>query len=212
MILNNLLKELKKRLRRKRRRWLVLAFWILVVIASLSSIVKWNGNPDIAVFNPDGIIERDLMEQIVKQTEDRPVAMVKQYICGEEAEQLGMMNPQAILRLREEHPEAQITLDEFGVVVFTQFVNDLSARCKDNAYFGVDAAGNLTLFEGLPEENHVIRTFFQLNVQYLESKVETVQQLVQGIPVSDLSEYFSVLSTFSDYAIDDTEKAMKLQP
>lgn len=231
MVLYNILKELKKRLRRKRRRWLILGFWIIFVVVSLSSISKLSGyrglifqkinspyhwTEDRQAFTQNMVSEPiephdEIIERIKNETTKRPVVMVTQYICGEESKQMGNLDSKSILKIHEDHPQAHITIDEDGMVVFTKLVNDLSPQCKDNAYFGVDASGNLTLFEGPPEENNVIRTFFQLNVRYLESRLETVQQLVQGIRVTDLSEYFSVLSTFSDFAVDETEKVMRQQ-
>lgn len=82
---------------------------------------------------------------------------------------------------------------------------------KENTYFGLDDQGILSLFEGLPSEKKVIRSFFQLDVEYLESSLprDMVDQLYEGIEVTDYAEYNSVLSTFSDYAIDISEEVMK---
>src|SRR5690606_28399011 len=99
-------------------------------------------------------------------------------------------------------------------VVFTEYIDDLSADCKQNAYVGIDASGSLTLFEGKPREAKAMKTFFQLDVEHLESALpaEVVQQLHEGIRITDVADYNSVLSTFSDYAIDETEKVMKPEP
>jgi forespore regulator of the sigma-K checkpoint len=80
--------------------------------------------------------------------------------------------------------------------------DDLSPHCRENAYFGMDKNGNLSLFEGIPEQEKVIRTFFQLDVQHMKSSLpgDAVNQLYSGIRVSDMEDYNSVLSTFSEYA------------
>lgn len=82
---------------------------------------------------------------------------------------------------------------------------------SENTYFGLDENGILSLFEGLPSEKKVIRSFFQLNVEHLESSLprDMVNQLYEGIKVTDYAEYNSVLSTFSDYAVDISEEVLK---
>ncbi|OUM96071.1 MAG: hypothetical protein A9Z00_06930 [Thermobacillus sp. ZCTH02-B1] len=71
-----------------------------------------------------------------------------------------------------------------------------------NAVFGIDADGRLSLFDGPPERGKVLRTFYQLNVRYMESCLprERLDALVRGIRVSDPDEYYSVLSAYSEYA------------
>jgi hypothetical protein len=85
---------------------------------------------------------------------------------------------------------------------------------EEDAYFGLDENGNLSLFDGLPENKKVIRSFFQLNIEHLESSLprETVNQLYQGIQITDFAEYNSVLSTFSDFALDISDEVMKPNP
>lgn len=80
-----------------------------------------------------------------------------------------------------------------------------------NVYFGISENKSLSLFEGPPSDKKVIRSFFQLDIEYLESSIprEMLDQLYQGIQVSDFAEYNSVLSTFSDYAIDISDEVMK---
>lgn len=226
----SLLKELKKRLRRKRR-WLLLGAWFLLFgLFGAAAAVGWQMQPsaspadkpdrleDHAAFSRNVADEpvdpqEEILARIQNEKGKRPVVMEKNYVCGEESQQLGELDSAAIMRIHEEHPQALIAIADDGTVTFTEMVNDLSPQCKDNAFFGIDADGNLTLFDGLPQEDHVIKTFFQLNIRYLESSLprETVEQLHKGIRVTDLAEYHSVLSTFSDYAVDETEKVMNPQ-
>ena len=81
-------------------------------------------------------------------------------------------------------------------------IHDLSPACKESAVFGIDADGRLSLFDGPPDGGNVLRSFYQLNIRYMESSLpkERFDALVRGIRVSDLDEYNSVLSSFSEYA------------
>lgn len=227
MTISNLWKQLKKRLR-LRKRWLALGTLLLLLGAAAAvwgvqsgrdasgsgltggqedkDYMRAMGRSLIAGI-PDDARTTEVLEKIKTSGTGREVFVEKRYVCGEEIERLGMMEPDSIVKLKREHPEWSIDLNESGSVRFTQSVEDLSPKCKDNAYFGLDKNGNLSLFEGLPEQERVIRTFFQLNVEHLKSSLpeDTVNQLYTGIRISDLADYNSVLSTFSEYAVGAVE-------
>ena len=82
-------------------------------------------------------------------------------------------------------------------------IDSLSPAYRDSAVFGIDAQGRLSLFDGPPERGKVIRTFYQLNVRYMESVLpkERLDALSRGIRVTDRDEYNSVLSAYSEYAV-----------
>nr|WP_240903698.1 BofC C-terminal domain-containing protein [Chengkuizengella sediminis] len=127
------------------------------------------------------------------------------YVCGEEVESLGSLNSQEILELYQNNPQYTFEFTEEGSIVFSESIEDLSPKCKESAYFGVSEDGKLTLFDGLPIHDNVLRTFFQLNIEHLESSlpVGTVQQLVEGIRIKDFEDYNSILSTFSEFTAVD---------
>ncbi|MNI90437.1 hypothetical protein D3C73_1479580 [compost metagenome] len=60
----------------------------------------------------------------------------------------------------------------------------------------------------------MIRTFFQLDVQHMKSSLpgDAVNQLYSGIRISDLADYNSVLSTFSEYAARHAAPAANSEP
>jgi len=204
-------KRLKKRFR-VHRRWLALG--MLALAAGLAWIyatsegkgTSWNGKT-MSVFSAGAKLPASPAEL----EREAAVTVRRLYVCGEEAEPLGVLPPDRVAALASAHPEWEFAAAEDGTVVFTEHVDDLSAACKKNAYIGVDAAGSLTLYEGPPREAKAVKTFFQLNVEHLESALpdDVVTQLREGIRITDLADYNSVLSTFSDFAIDETEKVMK---
>jgi forespore regulator of the sigma-K checkpoint len=220
-------KQLKKRLR-TRRRWLALGIFVLA--AAVAGVAAAAGSvPDKAqsrgggtaqsalapiVRDGDAKKQADALEAIKRDGMEREVVLLKSYVCGEERQKLGRLKPIEIQNMHAGHPDWKVRLAEDGSVVFTRSIEDLSPACKETAFFGIDENGNLTLFDGVPGKDNVIRTFFQLNIRHLESSLprDTVNQLYSGIRVSDLAEYNSVLSTFSDYAVEETQKAMKAQP
>lgn len=146
-----------------------------------------------------------------KENRTRIVHFTKIYTCGEESSVLGIMTPQEITALIKQHPSWEGRLGAGGDVWIDERVTGLSDICKDNGYIGVDKDGNLTLFEGPPKKEKVIRTFFQMDVEMMESALpaDVIKQLQQGIRIQDVEEYNSVLSTFSDFAIEPSERVMQ---
>ena len=188
-----------------------------VLLFAIGGYIGYNAiSPDeasdpfaLSVFNHRGIDEHPRTPS--ELTKDAIVTLQRKFVCGSEEETLGVMNPEEITSLAAANPDWEFAFTEEQTVVFTEYVDDLSESCKLNSYFGLDKQGNLTLFEGPPKEERVVRTFFQLDIEHLESALPTtvVKQLREGIRVTDIAEYNSVLSTFSDYAIEETEKVMK---
>lgn len=219
MTFSNLFKQLKRRLR-MRKRWLTLGAYLLLA-GGMGAALLADGDTaqkdtmSRAVWSQSALApELPTQESTAKALETirsmngkREVFLHTQFVCGEEIRQMGAMTSEEILSLGKEHPEARISLDETGRVRMVETVEDLGPRCKENAYFGLDRNGNLTLFEGIPEQDRVIRTFFQLDVQHMKSSLPTdaINQLYSGIRVSDLADYNSVLSTFSEYASEQAE-------
>ncbi|MFV9510901.1 BofC C-terminal domain-containing protein [Tepidibacillus sp. LV47] len=85
-------------------------------------------------------------------------------------------------------------------IILKRNLKELSPDCK-GAYFGLSPDGHLILYKGDAKNKQVIETFFQIDIESLETGLpkEPVRQLQEGIPVHNLAEYNSVLSTFSEF-------------
>jgi len=206
-------KRIKRQIRMKRR---LLSLGTVLLLAIGGYVGYGVISPDeasdkfaLSVFNHRGIDEHPQTPSEI--TKDAIVTLQRKFVCGSEEEMLGIMTPEQITSLAAANPDWEFTFTEEQSVMFTEHVDDLSESCKLNSYFGLDKLGNLTLYDGPPKEERVVRTFFQLDIEHLESALPAtvVKQLREGIRVTDIAEYNSVLSTFSDYAVDETEKVMK---
>lgn len=197
MRMSNWMKKIKKQLRSRKRSISLAAFLLLLG-------VSWSGGGVWAepAYSEPGPVGTKALEEIARDDLARQAVLRRIYVCGEETVVLGSLTRRELLEYAARHPAYVPALQPDGTAVFTETVQDLSPDCKLNAFFGIDADGNLSLFSGLPEEKRVIRTFFQLNVEDVLSSLprEAWDQLHSGIPVRDLEEYNSVLSTFSDFA------------
>lgn len=208
----SLWKHLRKHLRRRRgSSWMlgaILAFMTSLLLAAWSTPVL--AAESVEKSTPEAS-HSSIITLLKEHKGPLTVTLHREYICGEETRPLGRMDAAQIIRLLMSHPEWKAVLAPDGeTVLLEQQIDDFSDECRSNAYIGIDKQGNLTLFDGLPKKEKVVRTFFQLDVQYMESSLpqEKVDQLAQGIKISDVDEYNSVLSTFSDFALQEHERVM----
>jgi forespore regulator of the sigma-K checkpoint len=227
-----ILKEWKKSLKRKRRHiWslgAVVGFFLLATLAGswLAHRVITKGLPSIllpadaapvwmdnlSTENNPGSSKRDKTLHALQRRQDQvELVLHRTYLCGEETRQLGMHSTSEVADLLKSHREWGAAFDSAGRVMMEQTVDDLSPQCRKTAYIGMDKDGNLSLYEGLPRRDKVIRTFFQLDVAMLESRLsdDHVQELERGIRVTDKDEYNSVLSTFNNFAISRSQGGLQ---
>jgi forespore regulator of the sigma-K checkpoint len=204
----NLIKQLKKQLKSGKRR-LTLGLVLLMLGGAYIGMDRMKTFSSLEAMVAPESKQQQVLDQIKKSGNAHRVFAQKVYVCGQELAEIGKLSSDQIAKYYQEHPQDQVRLSTDGQVYFVEQVEDLSAACKQNAFFGLDKNGSLSLFEGPPNEEKIIRTFFQLNIEHLKTSLPqgTFNQLKQGIPISDLAEYNSVLSTFSDYAVEVTGRS-----
>jgi forespore regulator of the sigma-K checkpoint len=201
----NLIKQLKKQLKSGKRR-LTLGLVLLMLGAAYIGMESLKTSKSLEAMTAPETKQQQVLDRINKNGNAHRVFAQKVYVCGQELAEIGKLSPEQIAQYYKEHPQDQVKLTSEGQVYFVEEVEDISAACRHNAFFGLDKNGSLSLFEGLPADERIIRTFFQLNVEHLKTSLPqgTFNQLKHGIPITDLAEYNSVLSTFSDYAVEVT--------
>jgi forespore regulator of the sigma-K checkpoint len=219
-----ILKELKKSLKRKRRiAWtlgagvalFLLSAWVGVWFAqrvitqrlSEPQVLSVEASVSLAVDNPatDDIQDLSMRDQTLHALSrwNGPIEIVlhRTYLCGEETRLLGRHPTSVAAELLRSHRDWGAGFDSRGVLVMEQAIDDLSPHCRRTAYIAMDKTGLLSLYDGLPQRDKVIRTFFQLDVERLETQIspDRMHELSNGIRISDKEEYDSVLSSFTDY-------------
>lgn len=154
---------------------------------------------------------QQVMKQLVQGESMYEVIHRVQYVCGEQEISLGKKLAGEIIQLILDSPEWEAALNGGHRVVLTEVRHEMLDTCRENAYISVDVDGNLVLYEGKPKTERAVRTFFQLDVKSMESSLppQVLKQLRDGIKISDIEEYNSVISTFSDYAVEYTSRVMK---
>ncbi|XID93625.1 BofC C-terminal domain-containing protein [Paenibacillaceae bacterium WGS1546] len=214
-------KEIKKSLKRKRRHAWSLGIGVGVFLAASltgvwmahrivagspeQAIASENSAPvwmDARIPGPDAPPREQTLLALRGRSGEVELVLHRTYLCGEEVRKLGRHSTAKAAELLQAHREWEATLDMAGNVRLEETIDDLSPLCRKTAYMGLDKDGNLSLFDGPPWKEKVIRTFFQLDVDMLESRwsEDKVRQLADGIRVSDGGEYHSVLSSLNEFA------------
>lgn len=219
MIASRLKKQIQKQWRRWKRKSLSLG------ISSLVVAMIWMGmylpgrvqsllstKPPVAIetlqyyqqseASDESVDNSEFWKALNRLKQKNEVTVRQIYICGEEEQALGKLSQDEIYNLMNEHPTWKGEFAGTGQILFEETISDLSPTCKQQAYMSLDKEGNLSLFDGPPREEKVLKTFFQLDINSMESSLPdgAVKHLYDGIRIQDIDEYNSVISTFSDYA------------
>lgn len=199
------MKQLKRRFRLRRLLFPISMVLLgLLVITNLSTPADNDENMESPVYAP--VADPNGPQSIDLSKDHREYTVLKKlrYVCGEETKELGVMSGKAIDQLLDGQEQLELTWGSDGQAILYESIDDLSPACKGNVYFSMDNQGNLTLFDGEPEAGKVLQTFFQIDIQYLESSLprDAVQSLYDGIQIHDYASYNSVLSTYASYAVE----------
>lgn len=83
-------------------------------------------------------------------------------------------------------------------IIIRKKIDDISPLLKTNGYFGISGDGTLSIFNGKPETNDVIQSFFQIDIKKLESHKH--DELMEGIRIQTKNQYLEVLETLENYS------------
>jgi forespore regulator of the sigma-K checkpoint len=224
----SLWKQLKRKLRRNGRPVLTLGSMLAFVLcssfaglepATAAGSIQYEINPGEAQGSFSGPMQKagqlqKLERAVIAVKQPLIVRIHRTYLCGEEYRSLGLLPIDRALKAAKRpavsFARLNISPSATPSLILEERVSDLSEACKQRAVFGLDAADRLTLYDGPPKKDKVVRTFFQLDVNFMESSLpeEEIKRLTNGIRIEDKATYYSVLSSFSDYALDVSRETM----
>lgn len=192
------IKRLRRRLRRQRSALLLASIAIVVLLITTSFIVKEDSyeNSDNAVRFEDA--------RAVSAAPKWQVTIQQHYFVGPITEEKLELTSTELQQWLAEHPDVEKVAEEGDQMVFRQMIVDLSPIIKDQGYFALDEQGVLHLYQGETKEENIIQTFFQVDIERLETSlpVEEYMLLRQGIHITSIAEYNQVLATYAEFAIE----------
>jgi forespore regulator of the sigma-K checkpoint len=186
-----------KRLRLIKSTWLVLAGVVLLGSFFWISDMLHEGNRTG---------QAEAVEAVKAIFRPSELVLARSYLCGVKDEEHVRVGNDSMEHVLAKYKGWEIVDSAQGKLILLKREHDIAPACKENGYFGLSADGVLTLFNGVPGEQKVIQTFYQINTAKMEASLpkEEVQLLKNGIRIRDLSEYNSVLSTFSEFQTEET--------
>ncbi len=140
-------------------------------------------------------------EALEVSAESYELVLARTYLCGMKDEEHKPVSRDKLAQTLTHYNGWEIISSDASKLILHKRENDIAPSCKANGYFGLSGDGVLTLFNGLPAEQDVVQTFYQINTAKMEASLpkEEVESLKKGIRVRDLAEYNSVLSTYEEF-------------
>ncbi|WP_156111428.1 BofC C-terminal domain-containing protein [Pontibacillus halophilus] len=127
------------------------------------------------------------------------VVLQRVYLDGQVTEERIVETIQAMEDFWALYEEWQVVDQTEGKVIFQKAIDDISDDLKERGYFGLNEKGELVLFDGRPQDNEVIKSFYQIDVGELESVQH--EELLDGIKVNTKDRYMSLLRQFEQAAV-----------
>jgi forespore regulator of the sigma-K checkpoint len=121
------------------------------------------------------------------------------YLDGEVSEEIKEETIWSMEDFWSEYASWQLIDQDEEQVIFQKKIDDISPLLKANGYFGLTKNGILTIFNGKPESDQVIQSFFQIDVNKLESRQH--EKLKKGIPIQSKDNYVEVLEVFKSFSM-----------
>lgn len=121
------------------------------------------------------------------------------YLDGEVSEEIFTEKVSSLEAFLEEHHDWQLINRDNEQIVLQKSVQDISPLLKINGYFGVSKEGILQTFEGVPQMDHVIHSFFQIDMKKLKSYKR--DQLERGIRVESKERFVEVMEEMKRHTV-----------
>lgn len=164
------------------------------MILSIFSLFLLLLNQPLRVGATDGNVEKDDEKQVF-------IFLRQAYLDGETSETVISIRPSDcqpyIMKYINDGWELKGIIGDR--IILEKRVNDISPLLKSNGFFGITEDGTLSIFDGRPDENKVIHSFFQIDVQKLETKRQ--MELQEGIRIRTKDTYIQVIQAFQPYSI-----------
>ncbi|WP_026558622.1 BofC C-terminal domain-containing protein [Bacillus sp. J37] len=126
------------------------------------------------------------------------VVLQRKYLDGEISEEIILEKATSIGEIVEKYSDWILLDHKKESVVFQSKVDDISPLLKTNGYFGITGDGIFSIFNGRPGSNDIIQSFFQLDVEKLESHKH--DELMEGIRIESKDQYLEVLKIYETYS------------
>ncbi|WP_226526339.1 BofC C-terminal domain-containing protein [Metabacillus niabensis] len=126
------------------------------------------------------------------------VVLQRKYLDGEISEEVIQEKVTSLREIVEMYSDWQLLDHNRESIVFQREIDDISPLLKANGYFGITGEGIFSIFNGRPGSNDIIQSFFQIDVEKLESHKH--DELMEGIRIESKDQYLEVLKIYETYS------------
>jgi forespore regulator of the sigma-K checkpoint len=126
------------------------------------------------------------------------VVLQRAYLDGELSEEVVNEEVFSMDAFWKTYQDWQLIDQNEDRIVIKKQIDDISPLLKTNGYFGITGDGTLSIFNGKPETNDVIQSFFQIDIKKLESHKH--DELMEGIRIQTKDQYLEVLRALETYS------------
>lgn len=136
---------------------------------------------------------------VAKQAEDDTIEihLLREYLDGEKSIEVITETIDSMSDFWLTYHDWQLIEQSDDVIKLHKKIQDISPLLKTNGYFGLSENGILTIFDGKPADENAIQSFYQIDIDKLESKV--IDRLKIGIPIKTKNDFVTVISKLRQY-------------
>lgn len=127
------------------------------------------------------------------------IMLERTYLDSEVSEEIFTEKVSSLETFLKEHDDWQLIDRNDEQIVLQKRIQDISPLLKINGYFGVSKEGVLQTFEGVPEKDNAIHSFFQLDMKKLKSYKRN--QLKRGIRIESKERFVEVMEELKQYTV-----------
>ncbi|WP_242698292.1 BofC C-terminal domain-containing protein [Bacillus sp. SD088] len=128
------------------------------------------------------------------------VLLKRKYLDGDISEEIVSETIWALEDFWSKYEKWQLIDIDEKRVIFEREVNDISPLLKVNGFFGLQEDGTLSIFNGSPDQEDIIHSFFQIDMKKLEGNKR--EELKKGIPIQTKETFTEVLETMKQYSTE----------
>lgn len=133
------------------------------------------------------------------QLQGKKVILQREYLDGELSEEKITEWFSSIEELKHKYKAWKMIEKTKNYIVLHKMENDISPLLKANGYFGMNENGVLSIYNGKPEDDQIIHTFFQIDVGKLE--VYQQEELQHGIQIISKEQFNSLMNEYREFAV-----------
>jgi forespore regulator of the sigma-K checkpoint len=128
------------------------------------------------------------------------VVLQRQFLDGEISEEVFDQTIWSMVDFWASYEDWQLIDQQKGKIIFRKNIHDISPLLKANGYFGIDIDGRVTIFNGMPSDEQVIQSFFQIDIEKLESTLK--DELKEGIVIKTKGRFEQVYNLLKQYEVN----------